>query len=99
MQNGTASFQHSLHEYAYNYGDSPVSLAWKGGHEDVLYPGDSAYIRPMVPHDYGRLAGEAEGHLVTVRTSGPLSEAVINEYSTYPADGRERASGESRKWF
>jgi len=99
LQNGLANFEHSLHEYAYNYGDVPILLAWKGAREVALHPGDSAYIRPMVRHAYGRLPGEAEGHLLTVRTSGALSEAVINEYATYPANGRERASGENLTWF
>ncbi|MBT5677355.1 MAG: hypothetical protein HOJ07_16835 [Rhodospirillaceae bacterium] len=96
---GAAEFRHGLHEYMFNYGDTPVSLSWQGGHEAVLDPGDSAYVRPMVAHSLARLPDRDEGHLAVVRTPGALSDAVIDEYASYPAEGRGRASREDRTWF
>ncbi len=31
--------------------------------------------------------------------AGLLSDSVFSEYSTYPAEGRTRATGEDRTWF
>lgn len=96
---GAAEFRHGLHEYAYNYGDAPVALTWNGAHEAVLAPGDSAYVRPMVAHSFARAADTGEGHLAVLRAPGALSDAVLNEYASYPAEGRSRASREDRTWF
>ncbi len=99
MIDGAAEFRHSLHEYVYNYGDAPVALTWDTDCNDILNPGDSAYIGPMVTHAFERISGHGEGHLAAVRAPGALSDSVFSEYSTYPAEGRERATGEDRTWF
>ena len=96
---GSAEFQHSLHEYVYNYGNAPVALTWDAEQREILNQGDSAYIRPMTSHAYESIPNHGEGHLIVVRAPGLLSDSVFSEYSTYPAEGRARATGEDRTWF
>jgi uncharacterized RmlC-like cupin family protein len=99
LLDGAAEFRHSLHEYAYNFGEAPVSLSWGADRENILAPGDSAYVRPMVPHAYARPPRQEEGRLAVVRIPGALSDSVFSEYATYAAEGRRRATGEDRTWF
>jgi methylphosphonate synthase len=105
LDNGDAdggAFRHGLHQYVYNYGDVPVSIYWGNASEkrsDVLEPGDSAYIRPMVTHAFGTTSGGSEGHLAVVRIPGALTEEVIEEFAAFAPAGRARVVGETKQWF
>lgn len=92
----TDQFRHHLHEYAYNYGDSPARLIWQRERETIIAPGDSAYIEPTISHSYGFCGRAAD--LLIVRVSGTLTDAAFRELSGYGPD-RERAIVESRQWF
>ncbi|NQU61386.1 MAG: hypothetical protein HQ512_09665 [Rhodospirillales bacterium] len=95
-------FRHSLHQYVYNYGGVPVSVLWNEGENenaDIINPGDSAYIRPMVSHSFSVAPDQDEGRLVIVRIPGTLSDAVIDEFSTFAVEGRSRVAGETKQWF
>ena len=91
--------QHSLHEYVYNYGQTPVELEWGDGHTHPLMPGDSAYIRPMIKHRFSRLDGDASGHLVLMRVPGGLSGSTLSEFSAVVPEGRARVIAETKRWF
>jgi len=44
-----------LHSFVYHFGSEPVEFTWQGkgqSHSGVLRPGDSAYIAPMVVHQF-----------------------------------------------
>ena len=92
-------FEHSLHQYVYNYGDQPVKFLWGPKCTAILNPGDSACIRPMVRHRFERPKGASEGHLVVIRVSGQLTDQVLDEYATFATGGRDRVAGETRRWF
>jgi methylphosphonate synthase len=90
------TMRHHLHEYVYNYGDTPVLAEWGRRRSEVLEPGASAYFEPMVPH---RLHAEgADGRLAMIRTPGRLTDGVLREYATFGPD-RARAVRESKQWF
>lgn len=94
-----AGFCHHLHEYIYNYGDAPVQIYWGNDQQDVLHPGDSAYVRPMVQHRFSCRDRADSAQLIVVRIPGALNDSVINEFSRYPQDRRNRVLEETVKWF
>jgi methylphosphonate synthase len=92
-------FEHSLHQYVYNYGEDAVDLIWDGGRQVALDPGDSAYVRPLVAHRFDRPDGAGEGHLAVIRVPGQLTDQVLDEYASFATAGRDRVAGETRRWF
>jgi methylphosphonate synthase len=95
---GEGDFRHGLHEYVYNYGTEAVIMTWGAdGREAVLEPGDSAYIQPFVAHGFEAAGGD--GNLVMVRIPGNLTDALFDEYASFPASGRLRVAGETEVWF
>lgn len=92
-------FCHGLHEYIYNYGDQPTILFWGDDRRATLAPGDSAYILPMVSHGFLNPAEDGESRLAVIRIPGAMNMSTVNEYSTFPVEGRSRVAGETRKWF
>ena len=96
---GERAFQHGLHEYVYNFGDSPVSLYWGEGdnHRDTLRPGDSAYFHPMTSHKFE--CETADGRLLCVRVPGRLNNDVLNEYGSFPKAIRQRVVEETMRWY
>ncbi len=92
-------FEHSLHQYVYNYGEDAVDLIWDGGRQATLDPGDSAYVRPLVAHRFDRPDGVGEGHLAVIRVPGQLTDQVLDEYASFATAGRDRVAGETRRWF
>ncbi len=92
-------FYHHLHEYLYNYGDVPVQICWHESNKEVINPGDSAYIQPMVKHRFTCSETTKPGHLVSLRIPGALTDSVINEFSRYPIDHRQRTIEETDKWY
>jgi uncharacterized RmlC-like cupin family protein len=95
---GGEEIVHGLHEYVYNYGDDAVDMAWGANRHAVVQPGDSAYVRPMVPHRFASAARERPGRLVTIRIPGRLTDPVLDEFAAMAA-GRHRAAGETERWF
>ena len=92
-------FCHHLHEYIYNYGEIPIYLSWADNRTELIQPGDSVYIQPMISHSFAIKETDRLGHLVSVRIPGTLTDSVINEFSRYPPDFRNRAIQETDKWF
>jgi methylphosphonate synthase len=90
--------RHGLHEYVYNYGDAPVVFWWGENRSEILGPGDSAYVQPMVPHGFTRADGGAPGNIVMIRVPGEISAPVLDEFSGFGAD-RTRVTGETKTWF
>jgi transcriptional regulator with XRE-family HTH domain/uncharacterized RmlC-like cupin family protein len=94
-----ADFCHSLHQYVYNYGKTPAQIVWGEVKTEILEPGDSAYISPMISHRFECLKFNSPAHLVVVRIPGTLTDSTINEFSRFPTDRRSRVSEETYKWF
>jgi len=99
LGDANGDLQHSLHEYVYNYGQTPVNLEWGDAHSLSLMPGDSAYIRPMIRHRFFALEGAEPGHLVVMRVPGGLSGSTLSEFSTFVPEGRGRVIAETKRWF
>lgn len=91
--------QHSLHEYVFNYGQTPVNLKWGDADSLAIMPGDSAYVRPMTRHRFSPLERAEPGHLVVMRVPGGLSAGALSEFSTFAPDGRGRVIAETKRWF
>jgi mannose-6-phosphate isomerase-like protein (cupin superfamily) len=89
--------RHHLHEYVYNFGDTPVRLHWGNSREILMRPGDSAYVEPLVPHRFSRVEGK--GRLVVIRVPGALTDSVLREFSSYAPERRTRIAGETMRWF
>lgn len=90
--------QHSLHEYLYNYGEYPFKLIWGNQLEEILYPGDSVYIRPMVLHKFVSVLSH-DAQFIMYRIPSKLSESTLREFSTFSPDGRDRVIRETKQWF
>jgi methylphosphonate synthase len=90
-----------LHQYLYNVGEKPVSLGWEVDgerHVDTLQPGDSAYLKPSIPHGF-RGAG---GKLLALRIGGRITGDGQMELSRILATGSEnlaRVVGETKQWY
>ena len=90
-----------LHQYLYNVGDQPVTLAWRASrerHEETLQPDDSAYIKPSVPHAF-RGSG---GKVLVLRIGGRLTGDGQMELSRILATGGDtlaRVVGETKQWY
>jgi methylphosphonate synthase len=94
-----APYSHGLHQYLYNYGEEPVRMFWGQDRETTLAPGDSAYLRPLVPHSFAPTVHGRDGNLVVVRTPGAMNDTVLDEYASFAATGRQRVIQETTKWF
>jgi methylphosphonate synthase len=90
-----------LHQYLYNVGTRPVTIAWSLDGElrqDTLEPGDSAYLKPCLPHCF-RGAG---GKLLVLRIGGRVGGDAQLELSKIAAagkDGLARVVAESGQWY
>ena len=92
-------FRHHLHEYIYNYGDTSVQLNWSKSQSNVIRPGDSVYVQPMIEHSFTMIDKINRGQLVIVRIPGVITNSIINEFSKYPSEHRARVTQETDKWF
>lgn len=93
--------QVGLHQYLYNVGPEPVTLAWRTNgehHEQPLQPDDSAYVKPSVPHAF-RGTG---GRLLVLRIGGRVTGDGQMELSRILATGDDnlaRVVGETKQWY
>jgi methylphosphonate synthase len=94
-----ATMQHGLHQYVFNYGDTPVRIGWNASDTATLAPGDSAYVQPLVAHRFACALSGTEGRLAVIRVPGRLNDGVLDEFATFAPEGRDRVAGESRRWF
>ena len=96
-----ADLQAGLHQYVYNVGATPVTLAWQLDGElrqETLHPGDSAYLKPALPHGY-RGGG---GQLLVLRIGGRVTGDGQMELSRILSHGPEnlaRVVGDSKQWY
>ena len=66
-------------------------------HQDTLMPGDSAYFRPMIEHQFS--CESKEGRLLCVSVPSRLNNEVLNEYASFPKGLRKRVTKETMRWF
>jgi methylphosphonate synthase len=88
-----------LHAWAYNCGQSTLSLQWSDGqsdYQDELHPHDSVYIQPFIKYSYAN-HGEASGALCEARVPGHITLAAQRELS-YLSEV-DRVFHEDRCWF
>jgi methylphosphonate synthase len=96
-----ADLQAGLHQYVYNVGTRPVTLAWLldgQPQQETLQPGDSAYLKPALQHGY-RGSG---GQLLVLRIGGRVTGDGQMELSRILANGPEnlaRVVGDSKQWY
>ena len=86
-----------LHQYIYNVGESTVNLNWKinnESHLEELKPGDSAYIKPNVPHNF-----RSKGKLMVLRIAGRIAGDAQRELSSLDKNDAHRAISEVSMWF
>ena len=90
-----------LHQYLYNVGTKPVTIAWRidgAAKQDTLAPGDSAYLKPGLPHCFRGKGGQ----LLVLRIGGRLGGDGQMELSKIAAAGKEnlgRIVGEAGQWY
>eukprot|EP00405_Crypthecodinium_cohnii_P031507 CAMPEP_0206524588 /NCGR_PEP_ID=MMETSP0324_2-20121206/68263_1 /ASSEMBLY_ACC=CAM_ASM_000836 /TAXON_ID=2866 /ORGANISM="Crypthecodinium cohnii, Strain Seligo" /LENGTH=692 /DNA_ID=CAMNT_0054019163 /DNA_START=48 /DNA_END=2123 /DNA_ORIENTATION=- len=91
-----------LHSFIYHFGSEPVEFRWQGRgqcHSSIMRPGDSAYVSPMVVHNFsvckepvsisrtnpnGGDCGKGR-RLLVVRIPGHLSGETLSEFGTFSA--------------
>jgi len=86
-----------LHQYIYNVGESTVHLNWKindKSHTEELKPGDSAYIKPNVRHNFRN-----KGKLMVLRIAGRIAGDAQRELSSLDKNDAHRAISEVSMWF
>jgi transcriptional regulator with XRE-family HTH domain len=86
-----------LHQYVYNVGDSTVILNWKNAenfYEKSLAPGDSAYIKPFVAHNF-----RGKGKILILRIGGKINGDSQRELSFVGRENAKRAISETMLWF
>ena len=89
--------QVGLHQYVYNVGDESIKLNWQTKNtikHDVLKSGDSAYIKPNVPHNF-----RGKGKLVILRIAGRIVGDAQRELSYLDEHDVNRAISETTMWF
>ena len=89
--------QVGLHQYVYNVGDESIKLNWQTKNtikHDVLKSGDSAYIKPNVPHNF-----RGKGKLVVLRIAGRIVGDAQRELSYLDEHDVNRAISETTMWF
>ncbi len=90
-----------LHQYVYNVSATPVTLAWQLDGElrhDILEPGDSAYLKPSLPHGY-RGAG---GQLLVLRIGGRVTgdgQMELSRILAHEPANLARVVGDSKQWY
>jgi methylphosphonate synthase len=92
-----AELKHGMHEYIYNYGDTPVSISYADGCTETIKSGDSAYISPLVSHRFSTKGVNA--HVAVVRVAGGMTKEAVHEIASYSPSGRSRAKSEITQWF
>lgn len=86
-----------LHQYIYNVGDKKIKLNWKIQNTekyDYLEPGDSAYIKPNLPHNF-----RGDGKLMVLRIAGRIPGDAQRELSYLDNHDVNRAIEETTMWF
>ena len=86
-----------LHQYVYNVGESTIRLNWKINNKsnlEELRPGDSAYIKPNVPHNFRN-----KGKLMVLRIAGRVAGDAQRELSSLDKNDAHRAISEVSMWF
>lgn len=92
-------FETPLHQYLFNYGDTPLDIAWDVDGKtcrDSLAPGDSMYAQPWIRTAFGRANGAA-GQLLVLGVSGAVNASVQQELSRMP--DVNRVAKETTGWF
>ena len=95
--NTKLDLQVSLHQYIYNVGDGDIKLNWKTKNtfkHDVLKPGDSAYVKPNVPHNF-----RGKGKIMVLRIAGRIPGEAQRELSLFEKNDAHRAISEATMWF
>ena len=89
--------QVGLHQYIYNVGDEKIQLNWQiknSVNHDELKPGDSAYIKPNVLHNF-----RGDGRLMVLRIGGRVAGDAQRELSHLEQHDANRAISETSMWF
>jgi methylphosphonate synthase len=90
-----------LHEYCYNFGNEPVLLRWSirgTNHEERLNPGDSAYLKPNIPHSLGAQEG-LEAKILSLRIGGKIMGDAQRELAQIGSEHLDRICEESMLWY
>ena len=95
--NDEFDLQVGLHQYIYNVGNGNIHLNWRiknSVQHDSLKPGDSAYIKPNVLHNF-----RGEGKLMVLRIAGRIAGDAQRELSCFEQNDANRAISETSMWF
>ena len=86
-----------LHQYLYNIGNSPIVINWEyenKPYKKSLNPGDSAYVKPCVAHNF-----RGKGKILILRIGGKATGDSQWELSFVGKENTKRAISESIQWF
>jgi len=89
--------QVGLHQYIYNVGNENVHLNWlinNSVKHDELKPGDSAYLKPNILHNF-----RGGGKLMVLRIAGRIAGDAQRELSCLEKKDANRAISETSMWF
>ncbi|MFY1674070.1 XRE family transcriptional regulator [Plantactinospora sp. WMMB334] len=85
------------HQYVYVLGDKGTQMTWTSGdgqHHAALAPGDSVYLKPLVPVAFFR-----GGRLLVLRIGGAVRPDVRFALGAMADDGRHRYVRDTHLWY
>jgi methylphosphonate synthase len=94
---GSAWLSTYQHQYVYVLGDSGTDMTWTSGtgqHQTALAPGDSVYLKPLVP-----VAFTGGGRLLVLRIGGSVRPDVRFALGAMADDGRQRYVRDTQLWY
>ena len=94
---GTETRTSQFFNYIYNHGEAHVMIAWNGRKRTVA-PGDSVVLKPFVEAKFSSMSGKM-AKLVVVKVPGCVNQGVMKECSTFAAEGLQRMSENTTKWW
>ena len=86
-----------LHQYLYNIDNTDVHINWlynNKKYSEIIHPGDSAYLKPFVQHNF-----RGSGKLLALRLGGKITGDSQRELSFVGKTNVKRAINETMQWF
>ncbi|WP_206795406.1 hypothetical protein [Amycolatopsis sp. MtRt-6] len=102
LGDGETALRAGLHTYLYNLGPEPVRFSWDhGGRTDrtELAAGDSAYLKPFVPHRFGVVTPGRPGTVLVLRIGGKVCGDALLEASAVGAEAVRRLVTDDEQWY
>jgi hypothetical protein len=90
----------SYHQYIYNFSQYPIELNYGKKNLEmkiILEKDDSIYIKPFIYYNFNKINDDSQ--VLCIKLSGKINSNVLNEFSTFEVNGKNRIQTENSKWW